>query len=101
MINEDYNKTAQKKDIVQNIILENRNKLSISGVNDVLSFDDQIVILETDLGMLTVKGDDLRINKLSIDTSEVIVEGNIYNLSYSEKQAHKSTGGSLLGKIFK
>ncbi len=101
MINEDYNKTAQKKDIVQNIILENRNKLSISGVNDVLSFDDQIVILETDLGMLTVKGDDLRINKLSIDTSEVVVEGNIYNLSYSEKQAHKSTGGSLLGKIFK
>ncbi|CCZ00153.1 putative uncharacterized protein [Clostridium sp. CAG:793] len=101
MINEDYNKTAQKKDVVQNIILENRNKLSISGVNDVLSFDDQIVILETDLGMLTVKGDDLRINKLSIDTSEVVVEGNIYNLSYSEKQAHKSTGGSLLGKIFK
>ena len=101
MINEDYNKTAQKKDGVQNIILENRNKLSISGVNDVLSFDDQIVILETDLGMLTVKGDDLRINKLSIDTSEVVVEGNIYNLSYSEKQAHKSTGGSLLGKIFK
>lgn len=98
MINEDYNKTAQKKDVVQNIILENRNKLSISGVNDVLSFDDQIVILETDLGMLTVKGDDLRINKLSIDTSEVVVEGNIYNLSYSEKQAHKSTGGSLLGK---
>ena len=101
MINEDYNKTAQKKDVVQNIILENRNKLSISGVNDVLSFDDQIVILETDLGMLTVKGDDLRINKLSIDTSEVVVEGNIYNLSYREKQAHKSTGGSLLGKIFK
>ena len=101
MINEDYNKTAQKKDVVQNIILENRNKLSISGVNDGLSFDDQIVILETDLGMLTVKGDDLRINKLSIDTSEVVVEGNIYNLSYSEKQAHKSTGGSLLGKIFK
>lgn len=101
MINEDYNKTAQKKDVVQNIILENRNKLSISGVNDVLSFDDQIVILETDLGMLTVKGDDLRINKLSIDTSEVVVEGNIYNLSYSEKKAHKSTGGSLLGKIFK
>lgn len=101
MINEDYNKTAQKKDVVQNIILENRNELSISGVNDVLSFDDQIVILETDLGMLTVKGDDLRINKLSIDTSEVVVEGNIYNLSYSEKQAHKSTGSSLLGKIFK
>lgn len=53
---------------VQNLILENREKLSISGVIDVLSFDDQMVILETELGMLTTKGEDLRITKLSIDT---------------------------------
>ena len=53
---------------IQNLILENREKLSISAVLDVLSFDDQIVILETELGMLTIKGEDLRINKLSIDT---------------------------------
>ena len=53
---------------VQNLIIENREKLSISGVIDVLSFDDQMVILETELGMLTTKGEDLRITKLSIDT---------------------------------
>ena len=47
---------------IQNIILENREKLTISGVLDVLSFDDQIVIVETDLGLLTVKGENLRIN---------------------------------------
>ena len=63
--------------IVQNIVLENRNKLSVSGVLDVLSFDDQIVIIDTDLGMLTIKGDNLKINKLSIDTSDVVIEGNI------------------------
>ena len=84
---------------VQNLILENREKLSISGVLDVLSFDDQIVILETELGMLTIKGEDLRINKLSIDTQDVIIEGSITSLSYSEKKKKKST--SLLGKIFK
>lgn len=84
---------------VQNLILENREKLSISGVIDVLSFDDQIVILETELGMLTLKGDDLRINKLSIDTQDVIIEGNIVSLSYSEKEERKN--GNLLGKIFK
>ena len=54
--------------IIQNIVLENREKLSISGVLDVLSFDDQIVILETELGLLTIKGENLRINKLSLDT---------------------------------
>ena len=46
---------------IQNLVLENREKLSISGVIDVLSFDDQIVILETELGMLTIKGDNIRL----------------------------------------
>lgn len=86
--------------VIQNLILENREKLNISGVLDVLSFDDQIVVVETELGLLTVKGENLRINKLSLDTSEVIVEGEIYNLSYSEKNIDKK-GSSLLGKIFK
>lgn len=86
--------------IVQNLVLENRNRLNISGVLDVLSFDDQIIILETELGMLTVKGDNLRINKLSIDTSEVIVEGEIISLTYNNKDLDKK-GESFLGKIFK
>ena len=85
--------------VIQNLVLENREKLNVSGVNDVLSFDDQVVIIETELGLLTVKGENLKINKLSIDTSEVIVEGSISNLSYSNHQA-KSEGG-FLGKIFK
>ena len=89
-----------KTGVIQNLILENREKLSISGVIDVLSFDDQVVMIETELGLLTVKGEELRINKLSIDTSEVIVEGNISHLSYSEKNQEKSKG-SLIGKIFK
>ena len=78
----------QTNNVIQNIVLENREKLSISGVLDVLSFDDQIIIVETELGLLTIKGEDLRINKLSIDTSEVVVEGDIFNLSYSEWAYH-------------
>lgn len=94
-------KTTYKENMntLQNLILENREKLTISGVIDVLSFDDQIVIVETELGMLTVKGEDLRINKLSIDTQDIIIEGNISSLSYSEKEEKKNS--SLLGKIFK
>ena len=86
---------------IQNVILENREKLTISGVLDVLSFDDQIVIVETELGLLTIKGENLRINKLSLDTTEVIVEGKISNLSYSEKNIDKKSTGSIIGKIFK
>ena len=98
MISEQYvNKSIET---IQNIILENRSKLSISGVKDVFSFDDQMVILETDLGMLTVKGENLRINKLSLDTTEVVLEGNILGLSYNEKNTNK-TSGNLFNKIFK
>lgn len=89
-----------QNNVIQNLVLENRGKLSISGVLDVLSFDDQVVIVETELGLLTVKGEDLRINKLSIDTSEVVIEGEIFSMNYSEKDMDKK-GGSLLGKIFK
>ena len=93
-------KNTNTMGVIQNLILENRGKLSISGVNDVLSFDDQVVMVETELGLLTVKGQNLKINKLSIDTSEVIVEGEISYLAYSEVAAGKSSG-SLLSKIFK
>ena len=62
--------------VIQNLILENRGKLSISGVLDVLSFDDQVVIVETELGLLTVKGENIRINKLSIDEKyELTLQG--------------------------
>lgn len=86
--------------IIQNLILENREKLSISGVLDVLSFDDEVVVVETELGLLNIKGENLKINKLSIDTSEVIIEGEVSNLEYSQKDYQK-TSGSFLSKIFK
>ena len=91
--------SLQNNNIVQNLVLESRERLTVTGVVDVLSFDDQVVIMDTELGMLTVKGDNLRINKLSIDTSEVIVEGNIYNMAYSEEHGDNKSG--FLSKIFK
>ena len=87
--------------VIQNLVLENREKLSISGVNDVLSFDDQVVIVETELGLLTIKGESLRINKLSIDTSEVIVEGDISSLVYSDNKNLEKSKGNLISKIFR
>lgn len=96
----DDRKLINNTNIIQNLVLENREKLSISGVQDVLSFDDQVVIVETDLGLLTIKGENLRINKLSIDTSEVIVEGEIFNLAYSENDISQKSN-NIFNKIFK
>ena len=96
------NNMMNTSNIVQNLILENRGKLSVSGVNDVLSFDDQIIIVETSLGLLTIKGEDLKINKLNIETSDLIIEGLINSLAYSgNSDSPNRKGGNLLGKIFK
>ena len=86
--------------VIQNLILENREKLNVSGVLDVLSFDDQIVIVETELGLLTVKGENIRINKLSLDTSEIVVEGEINSLAYSNKELDKKERWRIIRKDF-
>lgn len=89
-----------KINVMQNIVLENREKLNITGINDILSFDDQVVILATDLGMLTIKGVELKINKLNIDENEVRIEGNIISLNYSQENFEKRSE-NFLSKIFK
>lgn len=85
----------------QNIVLENREKMNVTGIVDVLSFDDQIIIIETELGLLTIKGEDLKINKLSIDTSDFIVEGRINSLTYSNTDSGMPKSKNILSKIFK
>lgn len=86
----------------QNIVLENREKLNVTGIIDVFSFDDQIIIIETELGLLTIKGENLKINKLSLDTSDFIVDGRIDSLTYSNSDSNSiKKNKNILGKIFK
>ncbi len=86
---------------IQNLILENREKLSISGVIDVESFNDECVIADTELGVLIVRGEDLHINKLNLDNSELNIEGEIVSCEYSDKDGSKSKGGGFLSRMFK
>ena len=98
---EERKNVNKNTNIIQNLVKKKKKKLNVSGVNDVLSFDDQVVMVDTELGLLTVKGENIRINKLSLDTAEVIIDGDISSLSYSQNKQEKSSGTSLLGKIFK
>ena len=92
---------SKKINSFQNIVLENREKLNITGILDVFSFDDQIIIVETELGLLTIKGVDLKINKLSIDTSDFVVDGKINSLTYSDSDTSIKKNKNILSKIFK
>ena len=77
-------KKLNKQITNQNIIMENREKVTVSGVIDIHSFDDELVLAQTDLGILTIKGDDLKMNKLNLENNELIVEGKITAVAYSD-----------------
>lgn len=83
----------------QTLLLENREKLIVTGVVDVESFNDQMIIAITDLGILIIRGGELHINKLCLESNELIIEGDIYSLEYSDGDIGKSK--SFFGKMFK
>ncbi len=83
-----------------NVIMEDRSSLSVSGVVDIDSFDEETVVAYTDLGELLVKGRNLHINKIDLESGDLSVEGQIYSLSYSDNMG-KSGGGGLFSRLFK
>ena len=81
-----------------NVIMEGRRKISVSGVDDVESFDENEIVMGTTQGVLILRGKDLRIERLSLDSGDVTVEGVIDRLEYEDDV--KVTGG-LFSRLFK
>lgn len=79
--------------------LKERNRMSAGGIEDVESFDDDKIIAYTTEGQMTIKGSELKINRLSVEDGELEIEGIIDSIEYSD--SHQSSGGSIWGKIFK
>lgn len=80
-----------------NIILEERSKLSISGVTDVESFDENEISLYTTLGELSVKGKCLHVDEMSLESGNITISGEVKSLVYGDKDRTKKP--SLWGKI--
>ena len=82
-----------------NLIMENRSTLTLSGVTEVESFDDRCVALYTRLGELIIRGRELHISAISLETGDMAVSGEIWSLNYGDKNRKNSS--SLLGKLFR
>lgn len=83
------------------ITMTNRRMCLITGVKDVLAFDIHEVLLETEQGMLAMKGNDLHVSRLSLDQGEVDVDGRIDSLIYSDSSGHGQKGESLFVRLFR
>lgn len=86
---------------VHKISFTDRSNGLITGVKDVLSFDANEVLLETEQGILMMKGVDLHVTRLTVEKGEVEIDGRIDSLIYSEVHNGKKTAESLLGRLFK
>lgn len=80
--------------------LKDRERGSITGLQEVVSFDEKQIVLDTDLGLLTVKGNKLHVSRLTLEKGEVEIDGTIDSLTYSSNESLRKSGRSFWGRLF-
>lgn len=79
-----------EKEVGYSLCLHGREVLELNGIEDVFSFEDCCVVLQTAGGMLTVDGEGLHIQRLEVENGELVVEGRVCGLYYTETPPKKS-----------
>ena len=80
------------------LVVEDRKRLSVSGVTDVESFDEETVALATELGELLIHGYDLHINRIDVESGDLSLEGEIVSLTYTDNQPQSN---GFFGRLFR
>ncbi len=91
----------EKLGLSHKLELYNREKGTMTGVLDVISFDENTIVLDTDMGLLTIKGKDLHVSRLSLEKGELDLEGHADSLVYSSNEGYRKSNQSLLARLFK
>ena len=89
-------KEAQSTAIPHGLTLQDRKRLSLSGIRDVVNFDEAQVLLKTDMGSLCIKGSQLHVDQLNLDSGELSLAGTIDSLEYEDN----AVSGGLFGRLF-
>ncbi|MDD5016564.1 MAG: sporulation protein YabP [Eubacteriales bacterium] len=82
------------------VVIDSREKIIITGVEDVDSFNENEVILLTNRGFITITGEELHINKLNLDEGQLVVGGSIQSVDYADHEEERSKRG-VFGKVFR
>ncbi len=84
------------------LTLANRQNLQLSGVTNVIAFDEDEIVLETSQGYLSINGTELHINMLNLDQGQVAIQGTFNNLGYKAQGTDlKSKGKNILNRLLK
>ncbi len=93
-------KEIRMEDKKSNLTLDSRKRLFLNGVLEVVSFNEEQINLNTNLGALVIKGEGLRMHKLDVQNGEVVIVGLINSYIYITKES-KQDKESILAKLFK
>lgn len=91
----------EKMGLSHKVNLYNREKGTLTGILDVISFDENTIVLDTDMGLLTIRGKDLHVSRLTLEKGEIDIEGRADSLVYSSNESYRKSGQSLLARLFK
>lgn len=91
----------EKLGVTHKLMLNNRQDGSMTGILDVISFNENSIVLDTDMGLLTIKGKDLHVSRLSLEKGEIDIEGRTDSFVYSSNESYRKAGQSLVSRLFK
>ena len=94
---EDREHAAQAVRRETDLTLENRRKLTVTGVEEVESFDEREIVMRTAEGSLTVRGEELNVSRLSVEHGDVLILGHIGELRYDDRAPERSLWARLFG----
>ncbi|MFR8172924.1 MAG: sporulation protein YabP [Marvinbryantia sp.] len=83
------------------LVIIGRKTGTVSGISDVLSFDENEIVLDTEMGLLTIKGKNLHISRLTLELGEADLEGKVDSMVYSERGHKKKQEGSLISRLLR
>lgn len=91
----------EKAGISHNLSVRNRERGTMTGILDVISFDESSIVLDTDLGLMTIRGKDLHVSRLTLEKGEIDIEGHMDSFVYSSNDSYRKNSQSLFMRLFK
>lgn len=91
----------EKLGVSHRLTLNNRDRGNLTGILDVISFNESQIVLDTDMGLLTIRGKDLHVSRLSLEKGEIDIEGRTDSFTYSSNESIRKDGQSFLSRLFK
>jgi sporulation protein YabP len=81
--------------------LENRKKMNLDGVTEIISFNDEQILLKTVLGNMDIRGEELKMNKLDVQNGDVVISGNITYIVYTSEEKKQRKHNGIIARLFR